>query len=79
MSRIGWALGATASHTSIGLKEPARGRSDCRGARILRLGVRQRGIDNGHRERVAQRLAQRDREGETGKAGSADGDLGPLT
>ena len=75
MSRIGCALAATASHTSIASNSrraaaaiaEARGSFDwaCASARI----------DNRHRERIAQPLTQRDRERQAGKAGSADHDV----
>jgi hypothetical protein len=40
--------------------------------------MRQRGVDDRHRERVAQSLPQRDRQREAGKTGPADHDFNPL-
>ena len=57
-------------------KQAPRSGGDCRGARVFRLGMCQRGIDDGHSKRIAQALTQRDRQREAGKAGAADDDLG---
>ncbi len=54
---------------------PRRG-GDGRSARVFRLGMRQRGIDDRHRKRIAEALTQRDRQREAGEAGAADDDLG---
>ena len=60
------------------LEQPARGRRDRRGARVLRLRRRQRRIDHGHRKPFAQPLAQRDGQRQAGKAGAADHYVTPL-
>ena len=58
------------------LEQPARGRRDRRGARVLRRCGPERGVHDRHRERLAQPLAQRDGQRQAGKARPADHQVG---
>ena len=74
MSRIGCASLGDRVPDADRLEQPPRRRHDRGGARIG-AGAPERRIGHRHREGGAQRLPQRDRERQAGKAGAADQDV----